>query len=78
MNIRSSLTLEFVAQASGDLMVVISRPGREGTLTRVWRAAPGCGRLSITQLEDVRSWVAQTMAEWLLLCSGVQEALPGF
>lgn len=66
-----------VREKTGDVVVTVSIPGREGTLSRVWSGRDGCHRLSVPQMEDIKAWVAQTVENHVLARSGVQGLLEG-
>ena len=58
---------------AGDVRLVLSVPGRSGTLTRTWRSL-STGPISLAQVEDFRAAVIQAVDEWWLV-GGAQLAL---
>ncbi len=64
-----------VRPASGDIDVVLSIPGREGTVTRTWRGRGSGQRVTVPQLQDLSSWVSLSVENWLLGSTGAQEVL---
>ncbi len=53
--------------------VVASRPGRDGTMNRVW--ALGAGVLTPSQAEDIMVWMNQSIMNAIETMGGIQGVL---
>lgn len=75
---RAGLCIEITQlYGRGDIMAVLSLPGRKGTVTRVWRKGASSVPVTVPTAEDIRSWVAQAVWDWLVTVPGAQDHLPG-
>lgn len=75
---RFTATVEFIAYKDmrRGVEVVLSSPGREGTVRRSWKPLEGCVGLSDSQRRDFVAWVQVTASNWLLLAFAEQLAWP--
>lgn len=77
--VRSGKTLLCVevlqdSHSEGSVALVVSLPGREGTLAKTWRC-PG-GRPDEAQLVDLQTWASKLLLDALLLSgTGIQGRL---
>ncbi len=72
---RPALVIELTGLYDGhDVLAVVSRPGREGTLTRRWNTGRS-SRLDAHQAEDVAAWVTQLVNEFITTTTGLQGVL---
>lgn len=72
---RRTLCIELSRIYGGSaVLAVISIPGREGTVTRAWEGSPS-ELVTVPTAEDIKSWVAQTVWDWLML-EGLQMVWP--
>lgn len=63
------------SSASGDVLLVVSIPGREGTVTHMYRGGVGTG-VTAPQAEDIKATVMRLLDDWLLTVEGLQGVLP--
>lgn len=73
-NAAVSFELEY-RQGRREVVLVISRPGRDGTLTRVWRTEE-LRRDGVSTLGDVQSTILQALEDFWWVCGGFQGVLP--
>lgn len=60
-------------RTDGHVTLVLSIPGREGTVTRKW-GLPGAQGITPSQLEDLLCSVQGSIVDWIL-AGGVQQTL---
>lgn len=63
------LVLELGRTSAHDVALVLSLPGREGTVVHQWDSA--------TPWADVEATLLKAVSDWLWLTGGRQERLPG-
>lgn len=71
--VRSAFCLECQLHDQA-VSVVLSIPGREGTVTRAWSREPGAG-LTAPSWDDLRAWVDLALTQWYQTAEGVQGSL---
>jgi len=71
----TTLCFEFKRAANdGSVTMVLSIPGREGTVTRSWAGQRPSG-LSVPQVDDIRAAVDQALYDWLIVSQGAAQLL---
>jgi len=71
----TTLCLEFTRSAAdGSVLMVLSIPGRDGTVTRSWPGSRPSG-LSVPQVDDIRAAVDQALYDWLIVSQGAAQLL---
>lgn len=73
---RATLCIELQRNyGSGTVVMVLSIPGRQGTVTRSWDRG-GPGQVTVPDYESIKLSVLQALDDWLVLSEGLQTVLP--